>query len=169
MFTEGVRLAQVSDLDRLAELADLSRRELLASRAGAFWALRRACGGDPRRHLAGLLASQGHGAAPAIVECGTIDDVVVGFAAARVEPLADGHRLCVLGQLYVEPGAREVGVGEAMLRAVIAWAERQGCAGIEGAVPPGYRAGKNLFERLGLTARSITVYKPLEGGAQGDA
>ena len=37
---------------------------------------------------------------------GTIDDVVVGYGTLEFEVLADGRRLAVIGDLYVEPEAR---------------------------------------------------------------
>ena len=45
---------------------------------------------------------------------GTIDDFVVGYAAGRIEQLPDGERLGVIEDLFVEPEARSVGVGEAL-------------------------------------------------------
>ena len=46
---------------------------------------------------------------------GTVDDVVMGYGVARTEVLPDGGRLGVVTDLYTEPGARELGIGEVMM------------------------------------------------------
>ncbi len=115
---EAVRPATHDDVARVAELAAPGDRRAV---------------GDEGRH--GLGAARGTertarrvGAVPrsmtrtAVALVGTIDDVVVGYAVAAVEVVADGGRLARLTDLYVEPGAREVGVGELLLDTVLAWA-----------------------------------------------
>jgi GNAT superfamily N-acetyltransferase len=92
---------------------------------------------------------------------GSIDDVVVGFAHAVGERLPDGEELVVLGGLYVDPGAREVGVGEAMMDLVLEWCEERRAVGVDAVALPGDRATKNFFERFGLTARAIVVHRSL--------
>ena len=67
----------------------------------------------------------------------------------------------MLNGLYVDPGAREVGVGEAMMDLVLAWSEERGATGIDAVALPGDRATKNFFERFGLTARAIVVHRRL--------
>src|SRR5205814_2346377 len=57
----------------------------------------------------------------AVVVVGTIDDVIIGYAVAVDEVLDDESRLALLQGLYVDPGGREVGVGEAMMDAVLTW------------------------------------------------
>ena len=52
---------------------------------------------------------------------GTFEDVVLGYAIVRTEQLRDGGRLGVVDDLYVEPAARGVSVGEAMMDLVIEW------------------------------------------------
>ena len=64
--------------------------------------------------------------------------------------------------VYVEPGARGVGVGEAMLDQVVAWCDarrlhrhrRPGAARATGTT-------KNFFESFGFTARAIVVHRRL--------
>jgi L-amino acid N-acyltransferase YncA len=159
MVTEGSRPATSADLDRLAELIDDARRELTPTRGGALWAGRDASPPPHRPRLEALLDRVAAGSA--IVTCGTLDDHVVGLAIAVTESLRDGSTLAVVEELYVEAGARAVGVGEAMMHALLAWAETAGCQGIDASVLPGNRAAKNFFERFGLTARAITVYRAL--------
>jgi GNAT superfamily N-acetyltransferase len=97
----------------------------------------------------------------ALVVVGGLDDVVLGAAVAMVERLDDGTRLGILHGLYVEPDAREVGIGEAMMELVLDWCREQRLAGIDGLALPGDRATKNFFERFGLTARAIVVHRAL--------
>lgn len=85
-----------------------------------------------------------------------IDDVVVGYlvtsCAAHIVRVED---------VYVEPGAREVGFGDALLAAAVSHGVRSGCTLIEGEALPGDRDTKNLYERAGITARLITVSRRL--------
>jgi GNAT superfamily N-acetyltransferase len=98
----------------------------------------------------------------ACVVVGLLDEVVLGYATVAEETLVDGSLLAVLGSLYVDPGAREVGVGEAMMDLVLAWSGGRGCRGIDARALPGDRATKNFFERYGLTARAIVVHRVLD-------
>lgn len=95
-----------------------------------------------------------------MVWCGTFDDVVVGYAIARL--VDDGEAtLARVTEIYAEPEVRDVGVGEALMSAAIAWAISSGAVGIDAYALPGARETKNLYERLGLTARLITVHRDL--------
>ena len=95
------------------------------------------------------------------VLAGTYDEIVVGYARIERRPLADGTALAVLTDIFVEPEARGVGIGEALLDAAIAWARQAGCRGIDSVALPGMRATKNFFEAAGLVARAITVHRSL--------
>ena len=79
---------------------------------------------------------------------------------ARWERLTDGGLLGVVDDIYVDPGARSVGVGEALMDHVLAWCRDQGCFGVDSLALPGDRATKNFFESFGLVARAIVVHKP---------
>jgi len=95
-----------------------------------------------------------------IVGAGLLDDVVVGVVMAKARATALG-RVAVVEELYVEPGAREVGVGEALLRLVVDWAGAHRCTEIDIDVLPGDRRTKNLLERSGFRARSLTMHRPV--------
>jgi GNAT superfamily N-acetyltransferase len=153
---EAARPATAADLDRLDELAELANAELGGQRGGRLWAVRDARLAPYHDAFAALV-----GAPDALVLAGTFDEVVVGFAAVELEPLRDGTILALLRDIYVEPPARGVGVGEALIEAVLAWCEARGCRGIDSLVLPGNRESKNFFERFGLTARAIVVHRPL--------
>lgn len=145
------------ELDRLASEA---RAATASARGGRLLALRDV----PVARLDELLTAAtsddpGHAA-----WIGTLDAHAVGYALATVETLPDGSSLAVLHEIYVEAGARELGVGEALLDAAIAWAVGQGCSGIESRALPGDRATKNFFESAGMVARSIVVHRDLPAG-----
>jgi GNAT superfamily N-acetyltransferase len=155
---ERARHAQADDLPAILRLAELGVDELVPTRGGDVWALRDARQ-DPQEWLPIALADPDQ-----LVVVGTIDDVVVGFAVVRLEGLADGSRIGVLGEIYVEDQARSVGVGEAMMDAALDWCRERRCRGVESYALPGNRATKNFFESFGLTARSIVVYRALDTG-----
>ena len=153
-------MAGPADVGRLAELARTAIAELAPTRGGAVWRAREARTEPVEATLEPLIGLDG-----ALVLAGTIDDVIVGYAVARQEVLPDGTRLGVVDDVFVEEGAREVGVGEAMIDQVIDWCRQAGCFGIDAMVLPGHRAAKNFFEESGFTARKLVMHKPLAGAA----
>lgn len=92
---------------------------------------------------------------------GTLDDASVGFAVARLTALTDGRSLAAVDALYVLPEARGVGLGEALMDEVLAWASLEGADAIDAVALPGDRVTKNFFERYGMTARAIQVHRRL--------
>jgi ribosomal protein S18 acetylase RimI-like enzyme len=153
---EAVRPATSDDVARVAELARHAIAELSATKGGTVWARRE---GRVEPLEESVSASIGDPNGVSLV--GTIDDAVVGYAIASVEVLPDGGRLARLTDLYVEPGAREVSVGELLLDTVISWATEGGCFGIDSIVLPGNRETKNFFESAGMVARAIIVHRAL--------
>ena len=61
----------------------------------------------------------------------------------------------------MEPDAREVGAGEAMMNAVLDWAASMRCRGVDATALPGDRQTKNFFESFGLVARAISVHRAI--------
>jgi GNAT superfamily N-acetyltransferase len=154
---EAVRAATPEDLPAIVGLAEALRAELTPMRGGRIWAVRDARRGPPAEAYGALFAD----AATSVV-VGTIDDVVIGFGVASVEPLADGGKLGVVSELFVDAEARAVGVGEAMLEALVAYCTREGCVGVDAFALPGHRAAKNFFEESGFTARAIVMHHVLD-------
>lgn len=153
----AARNATHDDLATIGELADAVIAELGPMRGGAVW----------RRHVArdqpaGKSLCAALDDSRQLVLAGTIDDTVVGYAVTRVEPLRDGGRLGMIEDLYVDPQARGVGVGEAMMELVLAWCRQQGCIGVDALALPGHRDTKNFFESFGLVARALVVHRSLE-------
>ncbi len=131
------------------------RAELRAMRGGAIWVEREAFPEPLDDAYAALLERD-----DACVVVGAIDDVVVGFAALVIDVLHDGARLGVITDLFVEEGAREVGVGEAMVGHLLAFCSDAGCIGVDALALPGARAAKNFFEESGFVARVIVMHRP---------
>lgn len=63
--------------------------------------------------------------------------------------------------VYVIPDAREIGLADAMIMRILEEAQSAGLEWVSGQALPGDRSTKNLFERHGLVAQSITVGKLL--------
>jgi GNAT superfamily N-acetyltransferase len=153
---EGWRPATGDDLPRLAELAAQAVAEQRESKGGDVWVRREARQAPFEARLADELGSP-----ETEVLVGTLDDAVLGYGVAVVEVLADGGRLGVVTDLYVEPGGREVGIGETLMQALVDWCAAHGCFGVDSLALPGDRATKNFFESFGLVARGIIVHRKL--------
>jgi GNAT superfamily N-acetyltransferase len=154
---EDCRPATIDDVPRLVELAEQAIAELSALRGGALWSRTAA-----RRPPLGEGFATDLEAASHHVVVGTYAEVPLGYGVARVDVLDDGSRLGVVSDLYVEPAAREVGIGEALMRSMVEWCAAQGCTGVDSLALPGDRATKNFFESFGLVARALLVHKELE-------
>jgi GNAT superfamily N-acetyltransferase len=152
---EAVRAAAPEDLEGLVALVEAEIAELEASKGGDVWA-RRESHADPRAAIAAALADPDH-----LVLAGTLDGVTVGVASVGLASLHDGAVIAVVGDLYVEPEARGIGLGEALMDAMVGWATARGCAGIDAIALPGLRDTKNFFEAHGLVARAIVVHRRL--------
>jgi ribosomal protein S18 acetylase RimI-like enzyme len=161
---EAVRAATPEDLPAIAGLVEALRAELTPMRGGRIWAVREARPGRPEEVYGALLTDR-----QACVVVGTLDGVVIGFGVATVEALADGGRLGVVSELFVDAEARAVGVGEAMLEAMVAFCTKEGCVGVDAFALPGHRAAKNFFEESGFTARAIVMHHALEEPDAADA
>lgn len=154
---EACRPAAPRDLERIAALAREMRAELEVMRGGAVWAAREARPEPLVDGYAGLLDR-----ADARLIVGTIDDVIVGFGAAQIERLRDGTVLGVVTDLFVEPPARAIGVGETINDDLIDFCRGHQCIGIDAWALPGHRATKNFFEESGFTARAIIMHHRLD-------
>ena len=155
---EAAREAVDADLEILEALVEHAVAELTPRRGGSIWSRREARPRPPGDSLRASLVG-----ADEFLAVGTIDDVVVGYTALRLESLQDGEKLAVVTDIYVLPDGRGVGVGEALLNRGIAWALAEGCIGVDSLALPGDRHTKNFFESFGLVARALTVHRALPG------
>jgi ribosomal protein S18 acetylase RimI-like enzyme len=153
---ESARAAVPADIPVVAELARALRAEMREQRGGALWETREARAAPHAEALAALL-----GRDDASVVVGMIDGAIVGFGTVEIESLRDGSHLGVIGDLYVEPEARAVGVGESIAEEMIAFCREAQCIGIDAVALPGAREAKNFFERAGFTARALVMHHKL--------
>lgn len=153
---ESTRVATLHDLEQLVGLARAAVAEKREQKGGAVWVRRESRGESPELSLAQALD-----AAEYEVVLGLLDGVPVGYGVVRVETLADGGRLGVIDDLYVDPGARAVGLGEALMDHLLEWCRGQDCFGVDSLALPGDRSTKNFFESFGLVARAIVVHRKL--------
>ena len=153
---EAARTATDADLPAVVELVAAATAEKRTQKGGELWSRRE------RRHrpvdtdLKAVLAADDQELA-----VGTLDGTVVGYGVVRVERLSDGGLLGVIDDIYVGPGAREVGVGEVLMEHLLDWCRARGCEGVDSLALPGDRATKNFFESFGLVARAIVVHRRL--------
>jgi GNAT superfamily N-acetyltransferase len=153
---ETCRPATADDVPRLAELAAGAIEELRPGRGGEVWARTQARRPPLPDGFTAELASAAHH-----ILVGELDGAAVAYGVVRVDDLPDGGRLGVVTDLYVEPGARGVGLGELVMHELVAWCTEAGCLGVDSLALPGDRATKNFFESFGLVARAIVVHRSL--------
>lgn len=145
---ESARPARPDELDEVVALARRARSEITGERGAELFV---------QHDLPAVeQATVGRD-----VFVGCFDECVVGYAVVSTDTLRDGRRLGVVHELYVEPAARTVGVGEALMDVVVAHCRAAGCLGIDAVALPGMRETKNFFETFGLVARAIVVHRPL--------
>lgn len=144
-----VRVAMESDLARVVLLDEIGRSQVSRHRGGKAWI------GE-------------HGSADDVLRIRKCRNLVVEFCSEVVgfllaEVLEDPHRgrIMRIERVYVEPDARQIGCGDALVASITQIALETGCTFIEGEALPGDRDTKNLYERAGITARLITVSKAL--------
>jgi GNAT superfamily N-acetyltransferase len=151
------RTATAADVAALVPLVEAAAGEKAEQKGGAVWSRRERRGGPVADALAHAVAADDYELA-----VGLWDGVPVGYALARADRLADGGVLGVIDDLYVDPGARAVGIGEALMNHLLDWCRGQGCFGVDSIALPGDRATKNFFESFGLVARAIVVHRALD-------
>lgn len=153
----GVRPGTVADLDVLEEIYAAAAVAVGPQRGGELDLLLKGRG-EPVRDSFDIELARSE----SLVALGTIDDEPVGYGVVGVERLPDDTCLARVTDLFVLEPARGVGVGEALLGAMIEFGSERGCKGIDARALPGDRVTKNFFESFGLVARSIEVYKALD-------
>jgi GNAT superfamily N-acetyltransferase len=151
---ESARPAALSDVEHLAHLWRQALAELEGQRGGALLA-----GGLARPDLGGWLSAALADPGRAVV-VGLFNGTPVGLASACAERTG-GERLGILDLIYVEPAARQVGVGEAMLSEIVSWCDRLGLAGLDAPALPGSRPAKSFFEDNGFQARLLVMHRPV--------
>jgi GNAT superfamily N-acetyltransferase len=163
---EGARPARTDDLRRCAELLVAARDAAVGQRggphllAGTPWSS--VPGTQPDDPIA-LALEWASGDPDHLLLAGIFEDAVVGVGAGRVLPeVADGGpRTGIVDCCYVEPAARQVGVGGALVSGLLSWFTGRGCTGVDAPALPGDRSTKQLFESAGLSARLLVLHRRL--------
>lgn len=161
---ESARLAHRNDVGRLAELWVHATREIGGQRGGNLLIGSVAPSGPVGSGLAATLKD-----ARRALTVGLIDDAIVGFGYGKLDevPSLSGKvdRVGVVQVLFVEPEARGVGVGEAMMGVLLDHFGALGCIGVDAFALPGNREAKAFFETHGFVARMLVMHRP--GGSKG--
>jgi GNAT superfamily N-acetyltransferase len=150
------RLGTQGDVPALVELYRRFRESLVSERGGARYLAKEAFAEPLDAHFEAIVADDQR-----LVLLGTLDDVPVGTAVARLKELPDSSHLAIVEVLYVDPPAREVGVGEKLLEAVVDWAGQGDATGLDVSVLPGAREAKNFLEGAGFVARLLVMHRRL--------
>ena len=145
----SIRPATPADTLALAALEDEARTALVHARGGR----RLLAEQPPVDDWASVVEDPA-----AAVWVAMIGEVTVGYLQLRL-PAPGGTGEVV--QVYVPPGARELGFGDDLVAAAITATKAAGGVEIDSFALPGDRNTKNLYERAGITARKIIVSKRL--------
>jgi ribosomal protein S18 acetylase RimI-like enzyme len=151
-----VRAASPRDAGPLAVLEAEARTAVAETRGGTRWLDEHAEVGE--RWVQAIEARSVFVAVLTDVAGEPDAELVVGYLVLDVDgPIAH------VDQVYVTPEARQLGFGDALLASATESARQAGATYLEGHALPGDRETKNLYERAGVTARLITVSRPLSG------
>lgn len=149
-----VRRAEPGDAAALEELEQLARTGLRDVRGGRRWLDKHA---EVGARWAEAVKQQT--VFVAVISDEGVPDVVVGYLVADL--VDDPMSVARIDNVFVHADARELGFGDALVAAAMAWGRAAGATLIEAETLPGDRDLKNLYERAGVTARLIVVSKPL--------
>ena len=153
---EEARRAEAADLERCCELVT----EALAATEGHRGAALLMAGASAAG-LASTLVERWRDDDASATVVGTFNDVIVGIAAGTVTE--SGPRL--VGRIecfYVEPDARAVGVGQAMVESLLEFFSARGCSDVDAMALPGDRTSKQLLESSGFKTRLLILHRSLD-------
>ena len=152
--TAAATFADVGDLESLERLYRRLEEEMAP--LSDLWAL---TDGLPEP-IAGSLVSLIEDPRSVVV-LGSYEGIVFGFMAATVIPTlpqGSGLEIGSIRLVFVEPEAREVGIGEAMRDLMLETLRSRGISRFDAHVLPGHRLAKNFFEQGGFSARHIVMH-----------
>lgn len=157
-----IRVAGPDDVATVVGLVRDALAEQSAMRGGDVW-VRREAPGEPLEAWVGARIHDPDGA----LWLASWEHAPAGYAAVHTEQLADGAVLGVIDGVWVVPGLRGIGVGEALMDTVVRWCDDRDVWGIDGHALPGDRSTKNFFERFGFSARLLIVHRRRIGTPSG--
>ncbi|MGH9303470.1 MAG: GNAT family N-acetyltransferase [Acidimicrobiales bacterium] len=97
-----------------------------------------------------------------IVTIGELDGVPLGLGLGALSRASAIGCSAKVRLLWVEPEARQVGLGGLLISYLETWAASRGASGIDAFALPGLREAKSLFEASGFVARLIVMHRVLE-------
>ena len=83
---------------------------------------------------------------------------IVGYAKGDIIVESSS---CVVNHIYVDPMARQIGIGAGLITEIARIAKSRGCTTLDALALPGDRKMKNLYERVGMPARLLVASKTL--------
>lgn len=146
------RLVQASDLSAVSRVWNSAVSELSEQRGGPQLLSDAGAAADGARQSVELYLGDDR----RLAGVGTLGAAVVGLVLASQRSAAEPAKLDVI---YVEPDARKLGVGEAMISLALGWASAHGCSGVDAPALPGNRAAKAFFETHRFTARLLVMHR----------
>lgn len=165
---ESVRTAAPGDLARCVELVAAAQTEAGTVRGGELLAVLGAVptaahgtpGTEGRSDPEALVDAWASGDPSRILLVGVYEGVIVGVGTGH---LVEGQTRHVgrIDCCYVEPGARQVGVGGALINGLLDWFTERGCSDVDSVALPGDRATKQLLETAGFRARLLVLHRSL--------
>jgi GNAT superfamily N-acetyltransferase len=153
----AARVAAKGDVGVLVELYRAYRDCLEGERGGTVYLAKDAVAEPLEPHFESIIDDSGW-----LVLLGTFEEAPVGLATVRLDSVDDSSIFATVEVLYVDPEAREVGVGEELAEAAALWATQQGATGLDVPVLPGMRESKNFLEGSGFVARLLVMHKTLQ-------
>ncbi len=87
-----------------------------------------------------------------------IDGQIVGSLSVVLFVIPTGTRAWI-EDVVVDAGARRRGVGEALTRAAITFAEQRGACTVDLSSRPSRQAANRLYQRVGMQPRETIVYR----------
>jgi GNAT superfamily N-acetyltransferase len=154
---ESARAAGPGDLERVAVLWRDGVAALEGERGGALLAATLVNSGHDDRLAA---AARALADPEQLVVVGLIDNEIFGAGLAHLATIGD-YLVAAVDGVFVDERARGIGVGEAILTAVVEWATGRGARGVDAPALPGNRTAKAFFEAHGFVARLLVMHHDL--------
>ena len=155
MALESARIAEQNDRDTFLSLFGASRDEIADHKGADLWEKTRALTGTSSEVFEIVSKNQDF-----ICILGTYDDYPFGFLIAEWVAIYEKKSLDIR-EVFVDSEMRSVGIGEAMMLALLDQADKSAAFSIVARALPGDRELKNFFERYKITARIIEVERKL--------
>ena len=83
---------------------------------------------------------------------------IVAYAKGDID---DKGAICLVSHVFVDPQARQLGIGAGLVGEIARVAKSKGCQTLDAVALPGDRKMKNLYERIGMPARLLIASKNL--------